>query len=97
MSKSAREILETAADGKTVSVTLKASTGKGDARTEKEFDAKLPKSLRDAVDLLGEKQVFRFMTNALVIDLQGEMRADLQPAGETKGRKKAPYLEQLGF
>lgn len=91
------ESLATAPDAKIVEVSLAVSTGKEDAKVRKEFSARLPKSLRDAVDILGEKQVFRMFANALVIDLQGEERQKLTPAGEPKTRKRASYLETLGL
>lgn len=77
--------------------TLTTSTGKGDARIEDNFIAKIPKNLGSACALLGEKKVFRLFINAFIVELQAEVRARLQPKVEGKGRKKAAYLEALGL
>lgn len=81
------------------SVTLKVSTGKGDTKTEQDFQAELPATIGDAIALLGEKAVFRRFINAHVVYLQGVERAKLQKDSETepKERKRAQYLESLGL
>jgi len=80
-------------------VVLKVSTGKGDDKSEQDFDAELPATLGDAVAMLGEKAVFRRFINAHVVYLQGVERAKLQKAAETepRERKRAQYLESLGL
>ena len=80
-------------------VTLKVSTGKGDDKSEQDFDAELPASLADAVAMIGERAVFRRFINAHVVYLQGQERAKLQKASDTepKERKRAQYLESLGL
>jgi hypothetical protein len=79
-------------------VTLKVSTGKGDDKSEQDFEAELPASIGDAVALLGEKAVFRRFINAHVVYLQGVERAKLQKDDEApKERKRAAYLESLGL
>ena len=79
-------------------VTLKVTTGKGDDKDEKEFEAELPASIADAVALLGEKAVFRRFINAHVVYLQGVERSKLQKDDEQpKERKRAAYLESLGL
>jgi hypothetical protein len=80
-------------------VKLKVSTGKGDDKSEQDFDAELPASLADAVALLGEKPVFRRFINAHVVYLQGVERAKLQKEADTepRERKRAQYLESLGL
>jgi len=83
---------------KVKSVTLKVSTGKGDDKSEQDFQAELPASIADAVALLGEKAVFRRFINAHVVYLQGVERAKLQKDDEQpKERKRAAYLESLGL
>jgi len=77
-------------------VSLKCSTGKGDAKVEHDFAAKMPASLADAIALEGSKGVFRRYLNSLAIELQGEERQKLAPEGEKKERKRARYLEELG-
>jgi hypothetical protein len=80
-------------------VKLKVSTGKGDDKSEQDFDAELPASLGDAIALLGEKPVFRRFINAHVVYLQGVERAKLQKEADTepRERKRAQYLESLGL
>jgi hypothetical protein len=79
-------------------ITLKVSTGKGDDKTEQDFDAELPASIEDAIALLGAKAVFRRFINAHVVYLQGVERAKLQKDDEQpKERKRAAYLESLGL
>lgn len=80
-------------------VTLKVSTGKGDDKSEQDFQAELPASIGDAIALLGEKAVFRRFINAHVVYLQGVERAKLQKETETepRERKRAQYLESLGL
>jgi hypothetical protein len=80
-------------------VTLKVTTGKGDDKSDAEFEANLPASLADAIGLLGEKAVFRRFINAHVVYLQGVERAKLQKStdAEPKERKRAQYLESLGL
>lgn len=63
----------------------------------KTFDAYLPGDLNTAVEVLGEKVVFGYFINALVVDLQASERAKLTPATAEGGRKKAKYLEELGL
>jgi|SRR5215472_3095575 len=86
-------------EARTKTVTLKVSTGKGDTKSEQDFDAELPASISDAISLLGEKVVFRRFINAHVVFLQGQERAKLQKETETepKERKRAQYLESLGL
>lgn len=86
-------------EAKVKAVTLKVSTGKGDTKSEQDFEAELPASLGDAVSLLGEKVVFRRFINAHVVFLQGQERAKLQKDTDTepKERKRAQYLESLGL
>jgi hypothetical protein len=80
-------------------VVLKVSTGKGDDKSEQDFDAELPASIGDAVALLGERAVFRRFINAHVVYLQGVERAKLMKSVDTepKERKRAQYLESLGL
>ena len=85
------------------SVTLSVSTktdevdDAGDRKKiSKDFTTKLPANLTAAVEVLGEKAVFRYFVNALVVDLQADERGKLAPAAKGE-RKKAPYLEQLGL
>lgn len=79
-------------------VELKAATGKGEARKEIPFQAKLPASLADAIAQEGEKEVFKRYINSLVISLQAEKRNEIAaPEGDGKGRKRASYLEELGI
>src|SRR5215467_15362825 len=86
-------------EAKVKSVTLKVSTGKGDDKSEQDFQADLPASIADAVALLGEKAEFRRFINAHVVYLQGVERAKLMKAQDTepKERKRAQYLESLGL
>jgi hypothetical protein len=86
-------------EAKTKTVTLKVSTGKGDDKSEQDFEAELPASIGDAVALLGDKAVFRRFINAHVVYLQGVERAKLQKETETepRERKRAQYLESLGL
>lgn len=77
-------------------VKLKCSTGKGESKTETEFDGEMPASLADAIALEGVNGVFKRYLNSLAIELQGEQRAKLAPEGEKKERKRASYLEELG-
>jgi hypothetical protein len=78
-------------------VTLKCSTGKGDAKKEHDFQAKMPASLADAIALEGEKATFKRYLNSLAIELQGTERAKLAPEEKNgPGRKRASYLEELG-
>jgi len=92
-----KEILDAADAADVAEVTLTASTGKGDAKNETEFPARLPKTLAIASQLFGEKKAYRLLINALVVELQGLKRKELAPKGEKKERKKAPYLEELGL
>lgn len=80
-----------------VNVPLGVSTRKGDgAKTE--FTTPLPKDLASAILHEGsEKEVLRYYIKAKVVELQAEQRNKLQPEGEKKERKKAAYLEELGF
>jgi hypothetical protein len=86
-------------EAKVKTVTLKVSTGKGDEKSEQDFQADLPASLPDAVALLGEKAVFRRFINAHVVYLQGVERGKLQKEADTepRERKRAQYLESLGL
>jgi len=86
-------------EAKVKTVTLKVSTGKGDDKSEQDFEAELPASIGDAVALLGDKAVFRRFINAHVVYLQGVERAKLQKETETepRERKRAQYLESLGL
>ena len=86
-------------EAKVKSVTLKVSTGKGDDKSEQDFQAELPASIEDAIALLGAKAVFRRFINAHVVYLQGVERAKLQKETETepRERKRAQYLESLGL
>lgn len=77
-------------------VTLKASTGRGEAKVQEEFKVRMPSSLNDAIALEGADQVYRRYLSALAIFYQGEKRDEMTPAGETKERKRAKYLEELG-
>jgi hypothetical protein len=83
-------------DATTKSVKLVASTGKGDAKVTQDFEADMPASLGDAIALEGEKGVFKRYLSSLAIELQGEQRSKMAPAGEKKERKRASYLESLG-
>ena len=65
-------------------------------RLAKTFKAYLPGDLNTAVEVLGEKEVFKYFINALVVDLQQKERLKLAPP-EGAGRKKAAYMEQLGL
>ena len=59
-------------------------------------DVPLPINLTAAIEVLGEKKVFRTFINALVVELQGEVRPGLK-ANAGGGRKKAAYLEEIGL
>lgn len=77
-------------------VTLKASTGRGDAKNTQEFQAEMPASLADAIAVEGVDAVFKRYLSSLAIELQGEQRSKMAPEGEKKERKRAGYLEELG-
>lgn len=81
-------------------VTLKAATGKGDAKKEVPFEAELPASLADAIAKEGEKEVFKRYINSLVISLQANKRSEIATpdgADGKPGRKRASYMEELGI
>lgn len=86
-------------EAKVKTVTLKVSTGKGDTKSEQDFQAELPASVADAIAILGETAVFRRFINAHVVYLQGVERAKLQKETDTepRERKRAQYLESLGL
>lgn len=85
---------------RTKSVDLKVSTKKTEDGQSKEstFKAALPLDLESAVALEGSaKEVLRYYIASKVIELQGEERAKLERKAPGEGRKKAAYLEELGF
>lgn len=76
---------------------IPVSAGKGDEKKETVIDdVPLPVSLHAAVQVLGEKKVFRTFVNALVVEIQGEVRPTLKMK-DGAGRKKAAYLEEIGL
>lgn len=81
----------------TKTARLSVSTGKGDEKKTQEFEADLPVSIADAIAMEGEKAVFRRYINALVVDLQAQQRNKLAPPTTGEGRKRAPYLAELGL
>lgn len=81
-------------------VVLKVSTKKTEdgSKAEAEFETQLPDTLADAVKLEGsEQEVLRHYIASKVIELQGEERSKLEAKSGGKERKKASYLEKLGF
>ena|SRR5947207_287685 len=65
-------------------------------KLNKNVNEEVPATLDDAILAEGKQKVFRRYIQALVIELQGEHRRDLQE--KTPGeRKRAPYLETLGI
>lgn len=63
----------------------------------KAFTANIPTSLNSAVEVLGEKAVYRLFVNSLVVDVQSTVRKTLEAQKPGEGRKKAKYLEDLGL
>lgn len=84
-----------------ITVSTKSKTQTDDngkpLKHEDTFTARLPKDLRSAVHVLGEKTVFGLFARALVVELQGEKRIALAPKAEGKERKRASYLDSLGL
>lgn len=77
---------------------IEVSTTVDGKKFEETFEAKLPKSLADAVSMEGEKEVFRRYLNAYVVFLQGQKRNEIAAReGQKETRKKAKYLEELGL
>lgn len=76
-------------------VEIEVSTGEGDTEKKGTFVAELPKTLGDAVALLGEQDVFRRFINSYVVFLQGKERNKLNK--DSKPRARASYLESLGL
>jgi hypothetical protein len=78
-------------------VKLSVSTRKGEHTIE--FDAELPKSLGDAVALLGERSCFKRVVNSYAVYLQSQKRAELQKTGDEqpKQRTRAAYLSAVGL
>jgi len=76
-------------------VEIEVSTGDGDNEKTGKFTAELPKTLGDAVALLGEQDVFRRFINSYVVYLQGKERNKLSK--DSKPRARASYLESLGL
>lgn len=77
---------------------IPVSAGKGENKKEDNIDdVPLPTSIENAVSVLGEKKVFRTFMNALVVELQGEVRPSLKKDATGQGRKKAAYLEDFGL
>ena len=82
-------------DPKTGEYVINPKTGKAN-KIEKNVQEDVPATLDDAILAEGKQKVFRRYIQALVIELQGEHRRDLQE--KTPGeRKRAPYLETLGI
>ena len=82
----------------TQEVTMNTSTGKKGTPEHKpaEFQVHIPKTLKDAIAIEGEREVFKRYLQSLAVAIQAQVRQDL---GEKKTgeRKRASYLEAVGL
>ena len=77
---------------------IEVSTTIDGEKVEETFEAKLPRTLADAIAFEGEKEVFDRYIRAFVIFLQGQKRAEIAARkGDKAPRRKAKYLEELGL
>lgn len=80
-------------------VELEASTTVDGVKLETTFTTDLPASLGDAVAMEGEREIFRRVINAIVIERQGEERRKIAANSGAPGKERvrAKYLSELGL